>query len=44
MEGEKVLFFDVESGGLDDSKHSLLSLGFVVFMNNKIIDENGNLY
>lgn len=39
MEGEKILFFDVESGGLDDSKHSLLSLGFVVFMNNKIIDE-----
>ncbi|MCI8446179.1 MAG: 3'-5' exonuclease [Bacilli bacterium] len=29
----------MESGGLDDSKHSLLGLGFVVYVNNKIVDE-----
>lgn len=35
---EKLLFMDVESGGLDASKHSLLQVGLAVWQDGKIVD------
>lgn len=35
---DRLLFIDTETGGLDPSKYSLLSLGMVVWENMKIID------
>jgi len=34
----KILFIDTETGGLDPNKHSLLSIGLVLFEDNAIID------
>lgn len=39
MTEDKILFFDVESGGLDDSKHSLLRIGLVIWKNGIILDK-----
>lgn len=35
----KLLFIDTETGGLDESRHSLLTIGLVVWEDSKIIDE-----
>jgi DNA polymerase III subunit epsilon len=35
---DRLLFIDTETGGLDPGKHSLLSLGMVVWEDRKIID------
>jgi DNA polymerase III subunit epsilon len=35
---DRLLFIDTETGGLDPNKHSLLSLGMVVWEDNKIVD------
>ena len=39
METEKILFIDTETGGLDPLEHSLLSIGFVVWQKNRILDK-----
>lgn len=36
---EKIVFFDVETGGLNEEKHSLLSIGLAVYQNNIKLDE-----
>ena len=36
---KRVLFIDTETGGLDPQKHSLLSIGFVVWDDGDLIDE-----
>lgn len=38
MKADKILFIDTETGGLDPTLHSLLSIAFVVWQDFKIID------
>ena len=35
---ERILFIDTETGGLDPLEYSLLSIGFVVWCDSKILD------
>ena len=34
----RILFLDTETGGLDETQYDLLSVGMVVWEDNKIID------
>lgn len=42
--GEKLLFIDTETGGIDSNKHSLLSIGLVVWGSNRLIIDSTEIY
>jgi len=42
--GEKLLFIDTETGGIDCNKHSLLSIGLVVWDSHRAIIDSTEIY